>query len=542
MANLLGGSGRRWQLVAFAIALLLISIGIHGCGQPSSPSEQFEQSNISQSSSVLEFVPRQSLLAAVVDTTVEPSKVWQSSGLPDTISRSINSVLVPLAVDFDQDVRPWLGDDIAFAITDKDLDRSSHNGRQTGYLLVADTSDSERLREFLELFWQRLAIAGTSPRFTEVNGVPIIAGAALQGKYNLATAVVGGHTLLLANDVRVLRQSLRVAQAPTLHLLDHDCCTPGWISLHIPDALDWLGLATPNERRFMANLPWQHLSATTVFQPQGLVINTQLTTVTQEMSAAAPPELAVDLLAHTPQQYLPESMAWTAIGHDLRPIWKGLWQELDRYQRLPSPLQQGQRWQSTQLAQVLAKPLTQLLSDDYAVGQLDDGTWLITVKTTNPTAAGQLDDIARQQGLTVSQLTVKNQAVTAWSRLKTRVDTRNRETTVETDLVALHTKVNDCDLFATSIDGLTAALAAPTNRLSDTQRFQQTVRSMNMPNQGYIYGTWDDVERLLASNRWFSLVKPVLEPWSQSIDAIAITSYGHTVNQSTGTASILLKK
>ncbi|MEM7062387.1 MAG: DUF3352 domain-containing protein [Cyanobacteria bacterium P01_B01_bin.77] len=540
MTNLLGGFRRRWQLVAFAIALLLISISINGCGQLSSSPKQ---SAISQSnSSVLTFVPRRSLLAAAVNTKIKPNQVWQNSGLINTAFRSINSVLEPLAIDFNQDIRPWLGNDMAVAIIDKDLDRTRRNGRQTGYLLVAEASDSERLREFLELFWQRLSIAGTSPRFTEANGVPIISGSAIQENYQLATAVVGESTLLLANDVRVLRQSLRSAQTPTLQLPDHDCCTPGWLSLRIPDMLDWLGLATANDRRFMATLPWQQLTATTAFQPQGLAINAQLTTVASDRPAATLPELDINLSDHSPQEYLPESMAWAAIGHDLHPIWTGLWKELDHYQQVPSLIQQRQRWRSTQLGQILTKPLTQLLSNDYALGQLDDGTWLITVKTTNPTAVEQLDNIAKQKGLTVSQLTIKNQIVTAWSRLKTRVDTRNRETTVETDLVVLHTKINDCDLFATSIDGLTTALAAPTNKLSDTQRFQQTVRSMNMPNQGYIYGTWDDVERLLASNRWFSLVKPVLEPWSQSIDAIAITSYGHTVNQLTGTASILLKK
>lgn len=539
MTNLFGGSRQRWQLVIFAIALLLISIGIHSCGQPSPSSKQLDNS---QSSSVLEFLPRHSLLAAVIDTTVEPSQGWKNSGLANTVSRSISSALVPLAINFDQDIRPWLGDHIAFAITDKDLDRTRRNGRQTGYLLVVDTSDSERLREFLELFWQRLSIAGSSPRFTKVNGVPIIAGSAVPEKYRLATAIVGERTLLVANDIGVLRQSLRVAQAPALQLSNHDCCTPGWISLRIPDVLDWLGLAAANDRRFMTTLPWQQLTATAAFQPQGLAINAQLAKNTLLMSAPTAAELLVDLSDHSPQQYLPASMAWAAIGKDFRSLWTGLGEELEHYQELPSPLQQGQRWQTTQLGQLLTKPLTQLLSDDYAVGQLDDGAWLIIAKTTNPTAAAQLDSVAKQQGLTVSQLTVKNKLVTAWSQLKTRVDTRNRETTVETDLVALHTKLNDCDVFATSIDSLTAALAAPTNKLSDTQRFQQTVRSMDTPNQGYLYGTWDDIERLLASNRWFSLVKPVLQVWSQSIDAIAVTSYEHTVNQSTGTASILLKK
>ena len=535
MVNLLG---KPWQR-GFAIALLIISLGLNSCQQLSL------QPPSSQSTHILEFIPRQSLFAAVVDTTITPGKAWQRSNLSPALAQTIDSFFTPLAINPSEDIRPWLGDNIAFAITDKDLDLD-RRGRQTGYLLVADTADDENLREFLELFWQRQTVAGTQPVLTAGNGVPIIAGTVAQGTQPLATAVVDEHTLLVANDIKVLRQSLRVAQAPALQLSQRDCCTPVWINLHIPDFVDWLGLATPAKMQFMSSLQWQQLSATAILRPQQMVINTQLTALGNNH----PPEFEVsqpdtktepDTNLSSPQQYLPASVAWAAMGHDLRPLWTDLWDQLGRYQGLPFPLRQGQQWQSTQLAQALSGPLTQLLSHDYAVGQLTDGTWLMAVTTAEPTVTEQLDSIAEQQGLTVSQLTLEGQTVKAWSRLKTRVDARNRETTVETELVGVHTKVNDCDVFATSLSGLTTALAAPTNTLTTTPRFERTVQSMDKSNQGYMYGTWSDLDRLLESNRWFSLVRPILQPWSDSIDAIAITSYGKTDNQSTGTVSILLK-
>ncbi|MEL6129549.1 MAG: DUF3352 domain-containing protein [Cyanobacteria bacterium J06628_4] len=535
MVNLLG---RPWQR-GFAIALLVISLGLNSCQQLSL------QPPSSQSAHILEFIPRHSLFAAVVDTTIAPGKAWQRSNLSSALVQAIDSFFTPLAINPSEDIRPWLGNNIAFAITDKDLDLN-RRGLQTGYLLVADTADDENLREFLELFWQRQTVAGTQPVLTEGNGVPIIAGTVAQGTQPLATAVVDKHTLLVANDVKVLRQSLRVAQAPTLQLSQRDCCTPVWVNLHIPDFIDWLGLATPAKMRFMSSLQWQQLSATAVLHPQQMVINTQLTALGNNSPSrfeVPQPDTKTgqDPNLSSPQQYLPASVAWAAMGHDLRPLWTDLWDQLSRYQGLPFPLRQWQQWQSTQLAQALSGPLTQLLSNDYAIGQLTDGTWLMAVTTAEPTVTEQLDSIAVQQGLTVSQLTLEGQTVKAWSRLKTRVDTRNRETTVETELVGVHTKVNDCDVFTTSLGGLTTALAAPTNALTTTQKFERTVKSMDKPNQGYIYGTWPDLDRLLESNRWFSLVRPILQPWSESIDAIAITSYGQTVNQSTGTVSILLK-
>lgn len=525
-----------WQR-GFTIALLLVSLGISGCGQLSLPSGQ---SSAPLGNRILEFVPRHALLTTVVSTAVQLDNTWQRSDIVATISQFTDSLLTPLAINFNQDIRPWLGNDIAFAITAKDVDRDRRNGRQTGYLLVLETTDGERLREFLELFWQRQTVAGSQPAFTQVNGVPIISGPVGQEERQLATAVVAGSTLLVANDVRVLYQSLQVAQAPTLQLSGRDCCAAAWVNLHIPEFVDWLGLATSANQQLMSIGQWQQLDATAVFRPQGITMDTWLTSLGTSMpkSMESGTTMGKDELG----QYLPASMAWAVTGHNLSPVWAELWGQLSRYQRLPSLLQQGQQWLSTQLAQSLSEPLGQLLANDYAVGQLEDGTWVMAVVATPPTAITQLDEIAQQQGLTVSQLTLNGQSVIAWSHLKTRVDTQNRETTVATDLVALHTKVAGHSIFSTSIDGLMAALAAPDSNLFATQRFQRTVRLMETSNQGYLYGTWAEVERLLASNRWFSLVKPILQPLSQSIDAIAITTHDQVTNQSTGTVSILLKK
>ena len=539
MVIFLGKPWRQWRLMA-AIALLFCSLGISGCQQLSVGSERSE--HVSHRAHVLEFVPKQVLLATVLDTTVKPGKTLQST-LSEALPQAAASLLAPLAIDLNDNIRPWLGDQVAFAITDKDVDRDRRTGRQVGYLVVAETTDGDRLREFLELFWQRQAIAGAQPDLLQASGVPIIAGVVAGEGRPLATAVVGGRTLLIANDVRVLRQSLRVAQAPALQLSGRDCCGAGWVHLRIPNFVDWLGLATPSDIRLQSGPQWQELSATAAIHPKRVAIDTQLTARSgisvPETTALNPPDQQA--VGNRPGQYLPASVAWAAMGHDLRPLWNRVWDELGRYQRLPPAL--SQQWLSTQLAQALSEPLLQLLAGDYAVGQLDDGTWLMAVRKATPAAVNQLDDIAEQKGLTVSRLALEGQSVTAWSRLKTRMgaDTRNRDTTVETDIVWLHTTVGDCDVFATSISGLTAALAAPENPVSGTQRFQRTVQAMDQPNQGYVYGTWVELERLLESNRWFSLLRPVLQPWSQSIDAIAITSYGQTVNQPTGSVSVLLK-
>ncbi|MGD1856426.1 MAG: DUF3352 domain-containing protein [Leptolyngbyaceae cyanobacterium] len=531
MVNVLGWRWRTFMI--FAIALLLINLS--GCTQVS---RSLSQPHSTQGNRLLEFVPKYSIFATVVDATINPGKVWPRSNFAESFSSAATAIFSPLAIGFDEEILPWLGNNVVFAITDKDLDRDRRNGRQSGYLLAADVADSDRLREFLEFFWQRQSLAGRQTVLLNDSGIPIIFGAV--GTQQLATALVGKSTFLVANDVRVLQQSLRAAQAPDLQLLGQSCCATVWMNLRLPEFLDWLGVAAPEKLSLLSAVRWRQLNTAAEFYPQQVVLTTALTRSDDgPVAEIIEPGPAVE--ANTLAQYVPESVAWVAMGHDLRPLWTELQNELAHYQQIPSVVQRWRQWLSTQLAQTLADPVTQLLSGDYAVGQLGDGAGLVIAREANPTVIAQLNSIAEQQGLTVSQFLLKGQLVTAWSRLKTRVDTRNRETTVETDLVGVHTEADGYHLFSTSIGGLTAALDAPGQNLSSDQQFQHAVRLMNTPNQGYVYGTWPDLERLLSSDRWFSLVNPVLQPWSQSIDAIALTSYGQTANQSTGTVSIQLK-
>jgi hypothetical protein len=119
-----------------------------------------------------------------------------------------------------------------------DLDRDQGNGQQPGYLLVAETEDADRAREFLELFWQRQALNGVELKFERYKGVPIASAEALEGLpqlglpwgrsrqrreaaaavTRLATALVGDRFVLLASDPAVLRDSINNVQAPGLSL------------------------------------------------------------------------------------------------------------------------------------------------------------------------------------------------------------------------------------------------------------------------------------------------------------------------------------
>ncbi|MEM6253332.1 MAG: DUF3352 domain-containing protein [Cyanobacteria bacterium P01_D01_bin.156] len=524
-----------------AIALVCIGLWVTSCSQRfTTPQQSFITQNNSQ---ITDFIPRQALIA----TVLAPDDILpkQTSFLGNRVLEQLDDLLISLDINLRDEVFPWLGSHIALAITDHSLNPSNHNAQRVGYLLVADISDSERLREVLELFWQHQSVAGSKLSFTRANGVPIISGPINQTFHQLSTAIVGDHTLIIGNSIQIVRQSLRVAQTPKLQLSGPDCCVPFWLTLRIPAVIDWLGVAAPDEPSLLENQYWQQLTAVAEPNSQGITLKTQLTNLGAQVSTSIT-EFEAGAQNVSLQKYLPNSMAWVAIGNDLTSWWMEKLQiELNHYQKLPSFLQQAQQWRTTELGKKLTNPLGELLANDYGIGQLDDGAWLMVTSPADPRVAHQLDTIATEEGLTVSQFTLDGHTVTAWSRLKTKLyqGNLNRETTVETDLLALRTNVDaGCYVFATSLSSLTAALAAPEQPLLLTQRFQRVMQTIDPKHPAYIYGTWNEMERLLNRNRWFSLVQPIVKPWVQSIDAIAFTSDVHTKHQSTGTISVLLKR
>lgn len=151
------------------------------------------------------------------------------------------SLLANTGLEYERDVQPWLGDEITLAITTLDIDRDSTNGKQPGYLLAMATKEPERSREFLQLFWQKRAIAGTDLTFEQYKGVKLIynevpvavkpdskskrdKGNTLPELFSLlpvpslASAVVGDQFVLFANHPKVLRDAITNAQANELNL------------------------------------------------------------------------------------------------------------------------------------------------------------------------------------------------------------------------------------------------------------------------------------------------------------------------------------
>lgn len=564
-----------------AISILFVSLGLVVFWRLMGGPLSFNQRADLSAPSAAVFVPRQAPMMASV--LASPDQVFalqrtvasssQRSQLQADWQNLKANLLAFSGLDFETDIRPWLEDEITFAVTDLDLDQNRQNGLQPGYLLAMKTQDGDLARESLELFWQRQALAGRELKFEMSNGVRIIATQSdvaptalddgdstatslslpLQNR-SLATAVVGNQFVLLANHPDVLQHSIRNAQAPDLNLknrsdyqrslerLKLESGPLGLTYLNLPQLVSGLGLAQPRSRQLVTSFlegqfPPQFQTLMTSFNlsRQGLKLNMVFSSDAQLPFKPRVPDLSkpVDVL-----QQLPAETVFSAGGHDLERLWHDISSELAHYTRLPAVLTAGQaRWRSVS-NKTLMNQIQAWLTESYAMGCLPSGDWIFIADHTarSSPALEALDRLAEDQGLTVSPLTVGNQVATAWTQLKTKRSGQsgNRETTVETDILGIHTTVNQRDIFTTSLEAMVAALNAPRDPLVAERTFAKATSPLASPNTGQAYLNWSGVQPIFRSIPLLNLLETSLQPVFKYVDTVAVAGYGGTKSQRQG--------
>jgi hypothetical protein len=129
-----------------------------------------------------QFVPRQAPLMASL--LARPDRVWQLRQLLtpsqerfkarqewQSLQQTVESTI---GWDYDTDIRPWLDEEVTFAVTTADLDYTPENGLQAGYLLVLSCRDAQAAKEALHVLWQKRAAMGQSLIFESASGIALI--------------------------------------------------------------------------------------------------------------------------------------------------------------------------------------------------------------------------------------------------------------------------------------------------------------------------------------------------------------------------------
>lgn len=462
-------------------------------------------------------------------------------------------------LDYQRDLQPWLGDEITLAVTTLDIDRDAENGRQPGYLMALTTKDPQRSREFLQIFWQKRAVAGTDLIFEPYKGTKLIYGSELKdaqpgnstAPLSFASAVVGNRFVLFANSPKVLRDAINTVQAEELGLrnsADYQTAIAnltqgriGMVFLNLPQ----LAALTGKESALAELTESQEGSAT--YQGLAIALGLDRQGLSAETALLNPASVASTSSTSKPVgalNYIPASSPLSASGINLDRAWASLSQGVASYPGVADlvnrPIEAlNDRWKLN-----LPQDIFSWVKGDYALGLVpreEEGTkektlsdWVFVAdKSDDQTAQAaidHLDDLAKEQSISIGSLQLSDQTVNVWTRLSTTRDSQKRTpktVDVQAQVVGVHASVGNYEVFTTSVEAMDDVLKATQDSIGQTKGFKQAIAPLLKPNNGYLYLDWKSAQPILESR--FPVLK-VLEfagqPFFDHLRSLTVSSYG----------------
>lgn len=463
------------------------------------------------------------------------------------VKRLERGLLANTGVDYDRDIKPWLGDEVTFALTSRDFDRNAENGVQPGYLLVAKSKDGERAREFLQLLYSQDAIAGTGDLvFEPYKGVNLTYRRKTDnGRIASASAVVGDRFVLFANHPKVLREALNNVQAAELSL-DADSVYQRALQtiqspriavgvINLPLLSSWIA------NREAPSAPEQTLTLTLDLNRKGLVAQTALAGVLGE--AQVSPVLSDPVKA---LQYIPASATLTAAGTDLQHLWAELGTGLPADTAFAQIFNQSVTRLQNSLGLDLAENIFSWATGEYALSLLPaeaspSQSWVFVAEKQTPEAdeaIAALDRLAKAQGLSLGQLSLGDRSVTVWTELKTLAN--KAPASLDASVKGVHAAVGNYEIFSNSLAGMAQALADGDTSVLANKDFQTAIAQLPRQNNGYLYLNWPQTQPLLERNvPLFRALEFAGKPLFRNLQAIALSSSGR--EDSISRASLFFK-
>jgi Protein of unknown function (DUF3352) len=473
------------------------------------------------------------------------------------------SILGNSGLDYSQDIKPWLGNEITLAVTTLDVDRNPDNGQQPGYLLAVSTKDAERSREFLQILWQKRAIASSYPQgvagtdlvFEQYKGTKLIyrsdpeeaeptvtqssnlnQASSPKPQNSFASAVVGNRFVLFANRPKVLRDAINNVQAIDLGLgssAEYQKAIAhlkqgriGVAFLNFPQLSTWAGKTLADEAS-----GYQSLAIALGVDRQGLIAETALQTDGEDTRSAA--------LSHPvgALQYIPAVSPLSASGTDLAQLWADLSQGVSRYPDVAKWVNQPIESLQRQWKLSLPDDIFSWVKGEYALGLVPRGValgetgldWVFVADKSVDQAEGaiaHLDDIAQQQGVSLGSLQLDDQTVHVWTRLSPS-DLTQAQKAVEAKVAGVHASVGHYEIFAPSVEAMSNLLKATKNPIAKTQSFGKAIAPLSKPNNGYLFVDWEKARPILENR--FPLIKVIElagQPFLEHLRSLTLSSYG----------------
>ncbi|MGB7250803.1 MAG: DUF3352 domain-containing protein [Phormidesmis sp.] len=555
LSLLLAGLGGSWYLNANSPLTLL-----SGGDRPIAAATAFVPA---RSPFTLSLLTQPERLVALQQAISSASQRQQTR---EEIEQIKQSLFENTGLNYDRDLQPWIGSEMTVAFTDADLDLDPSNGQQPGYLLAAEIAPDriQQAREFLQFFWQQQSLMGVVPMSDRISGVRVLYAPsglasgtvsssvsapvrarqrAQQPTLTSASALVGNEFVIFANDVRVLRRSIRSAQTAT-NLAQNRAYRRAVAQLpeqrvglaYVDNALlGSLGRSTGGKS--VAEIEKGPATAVSKFTAislavtrSGLVSNIRLPSLARSADFKA---TSSKIVAESAQRlsepvealkFLPIDSVIALASRDLTQLAPAL-VDLGFSDRLfPNFLKRGQsslsRWDWA--------------VGDYALAQVKAGAsqdWILAI-ARDAEGITQLDEAAVAEGYSAVPVVLgEDLNATVWTRLSARSLGRQRSGSLETEISGLHLQQGDYEIFASSLAAMEKSLIAPSSSLLSAAQFSQAISTLPTPNQGYLYVRWPAIAP--AVGRALPIVRladAALKPLTAHVGSLAATREGEAIS------------
>ncbi|KAB8330248.1 DUF3352 domain-containing protein [Scytonema tolypothrichoides VB-61278] len=539
-----------FRVVAAGIMMLLL-IGMTGCNGLFAKNQLTRVVPIGQSDAAM-FVSKQA--PVIVSILVTPERL-QAFEHDQQLSKLKTSLLANTAINYQQEVKPWLGNEMTLAVTSLDIDHDSENGQEPGYLMVLSTTQPEKSREFVQLLFSKRALAGANLATEEYKGVKLISDNQIpstpvekervKNQNSLAGAVVGNNFVLFANHPKVLREAINNVQVSDLNLTSSDKYQKATKQLsREAQAVAFLNLPVVAK--------WQNLKLdaqtydneiiSLVSNPKGLLAETAFLARKETLPPAAQLSKPVGAL-----DFIPASASLTLAGANLSGLGDSdlaqLWQQVTGSLSASTedviskflPLADVQK----RLGINWREDILNSVQGEYAIGLLPRGEqtnpdWVFVAEKSEgtPVAISRLDELALSQGLSLNSFTLNDQKISAWAQLKTAInkssEAKERELfTIQANVLAARADIGNYEIFASSVQAINAALTAKENPLVKNPDFQDSIATIPEPNQGYVYIDWTNSQDILERQLpILKFVEVLGKPFFKNLRSLTLSSYG----------------
>ena len=482
------------------------------------------------------LVPKQSPL--MVSLLVNPDSLenltsarvplWQRARVQRDIKKLEMNLLKSTGLDYRQEIKPWLGQELTLAITSLDYDHDNVNGTQPGYLLAVETKNSQLAKEFLQSAYSQNALKGNNQlKFESYKGVNIITQNSLKPKTDtfLNSSAVLADFVLFANRPRILREAINTLQVANLSLKSSPLYSRalktvepsrlGLVYANLPLVSAWLGnVAAPVDSSIV-----QTLTVNLTLDEEGLVAQTAL--INDNISDSSAPILSGPVGAF---KYMPSDSIVALAGSDLPELWDKIDKELADNSPLQQLLNDALKRLENNLGQiVITEDIFPWVKGEFALALIDTTTspeWLFAVERRPAVIVGieNLNKIATDQGLGFGSVSVLGNQATVWSQLENQQDSSNLNTLVK----GIHATVGNYEIFASSVEALKIAIKSSTR--TNIGLLQDI---LPQSNDGYFYLNWEKFAPLVAQKYPITKVAQLpLDPVLEHLKSLILTSLG----------------